>query len=94
MATPSILGAPDHPRADDVRAALTAALADPDPGARHVAAVALGMLQPDPKAIIPALIEAAGDADPVVRASAVSVLGSALDDERRLVHGPGGDPGS
>jgi HEAT repeat protein len=85
MAIPFILKAPDDPRADDVRVALTAALADPDPGARHAAAVALGMLQPDPKAILPALIEAAGDAgptaDPMVRAWAVSVLGSALDDE-------------
>jgi HEAT repeat protein len=81
MAIPFIVTAPDHPRADDVRAALTAALADPDPGARHAAAVALGRCQPDPKAILPALIEAAGDADPMVRAWAVSMLGPALDDE-------------
>ena len=81
MAISSILRAPDGPRADEVRAALTAALADPDPGARHAAAVALGRRQPDPKAILPALIEAAGDADPMVRAWAVSVLGPALDDE-------------
>ena len=79
MATTFVLRASDDPRADDVRAALTAALADP--GARHAAAVALGMLQPDPKAILPALIEAAGDADTEVRARAVGVLGFALDDE-------------
>jgi HEAT repeat protein len=82
MAIPFILRAPDNPRADDVRAALTAALADPDPGARHTAAMALGMREPHPKSIIPALIEAAGDADPMVRAWTVSALGSALDDER------------
>lgn len=81
MAIPSILRVPEHPRADDVRAALTAALVDPDLGARHVAAVSLGMLQPDPKAILPALIEAAGDADPGVRVMALSELASALDDE-------------
>src|SRR5262245_9258879 len=81
MAIPSILRAPDDPRADEVRAALTAALADPDPGARHAAAVALGRRQPDPKSILPALIEAAGDADPLVRAWALSTLDSALDDE-------------
>src|SRR5262249_37072802 len=81
MAIPFIVRTPDHPRADDVRAALTAALADPDPGARHMAAVGLGMLQPYSKAILPALIEAAGDTDPVVRGWAVSTLGSALDDE-------------
>jgi len=81
MAIPFILRAFDHPRADDVRGALTAALADPDPGARHAAAVALGMLQPYPKAILPALIEAAGDADTEVRARAVGELGFALDDE-------------
>src|SRR5262249_11360501 len=68
MAIPFILRAPDHPRAVDVRAALTAALADPDPGARHAAAVALGMCQDDSKGVLPALIEAAGDADPMVRA--------------------------
>ena len=81
MAILFIVRAPNHPRADDVRAALTATLADPEPGARHAAAVALGMRQPYPKAILPALIEAAGDADPMVRAWAVSALGSALDDE-------------
>jgi HEAT repeat protein len=81
MATSFIVGAPDHPRADDVRAALAAALADPDPGARHAAAVALGMLHRYPKAILPALIEAAGDADTELRARAVGELGLALDDE-------------
>jgi HEAT repeat protein len=81
MAIPFILRAPDHPRADDVRAALTAALADPDAGARHAAAVALGTLRPNPKAFLPALIEAAGDADTEVRARAVGELGFALDDE-------------
>ena len=81
MGIPFILRAPDHPRADDVRASLTGALADPDPGARHAVTVALGMLQPDPKAILPALIESAGDADPMVRAWAVSLLGPALGDE-------------
>ncbi len=49
MAIPFILRAPDHPRAGDIRAALTAALGDPDPGARHASAVAQGMLQPNPK---------------------------------------------
>ena len=46
MAILVIVRTPHHPRADDVRGALTAALADPDPGARHMAAVALGMLEP------------------------------------------------
>ena len=81
-AMPFVLGTPDHPWADDVRAALTGALADPDPAARHATAVALGMLEPDPKAIVPALIEAAGDADTEVRGWAVGELGFALDDER------------
>jgi HEAT repeat protein len=81
MAILFIVRAPDHPRAENVRAALRAALADPDPGARHAAAVALGRLQPDPKAVLLALIDAAGDADPPVRAWAVIELGSALDDE-------------
>ncbi len=81
MAIFVIVTTPDHPRADDVRGALTAALADPDPGARHMAAVALGMLQPYSKAILPALIEAAGDSDSMVRIWALIGLGSALDDE-------------
>lgn len=77
----SIVRAPDHPRADEVRAALTAALADRDHTARHAAAMALGILPPHPKALVPVLIEAAGDADPEVRAQAVGELHFALDDE-------------
>jgi HEAT repeat protein len=60
---------------------LTDALADPDPGVRHATTVALGTVQPDPNAILPALIKVGSDADPLVRAWAVSKLGSALDDE-------------
>jgi HEAT repeat protein len=82
MAIPFILTATDDPGADNVRIALTAALADRDPGARHAAAVALGMRQPYAKAVVPALIEATGDADPMIRAWAVSTLRHALDDER------------
>jgi HEAT repeat protein len=81
MAILVIVRTPHHPRADDVRGALTAALADPDPGARHMAAVALGMLEPYSKTFLPALIEATGDADPMVRIWALIGLGSALDDE-------------
>ena len=69
----------------DVRAALTAALSDPDPSARHAAAVALGEFRPDPKVAIPALIEAAGDDDPQIRGRAVGELGGFDDDAARAV---------
>jgi HEAT repeat protein len=81
MAIPSIVTAPDHPRADDARAALTAAVADPDPGARHAAAVALGVLSTDSKFLRPVLSEAVGDADPDVRSLAVGLLAPSLHDE-------------
>jgi HEAT repeat protein len=80
MAISFILRAPDHPRADDVRAALTAALADADPGARHAAAVALGVLSTDSKIPRAFLIEAVGDVDPRVRSAAVGQLALSLDD--------------
>ena len=81
MAIPFILRTPDHPRADDVRAGLAAALADPDPGARHAVAVALGVLSTDSKVLRPVLIEAVGDVDPKVRSLAVGQLAPSLDDE-------------
>lgn len=81
MAIPFILRTPDHPRADDVRAALTAALTDPDPGARHAAAVVLGVLSTDSKILRPVLIEAVGDVEPKVRSLAVGQLAPSLDDE-------------
>ncbi|WP_435021390.1 HEAT repeat domain-containing protein [Tundrisphaera sp. TA3] len=81
MALPNVLRDHNHPRADEVRATLEMAMAGKDPGARHAAAVALAMLQPDAKTISPALIEAAGDADPMIRSEAVGLMGTALDDE-------------
>ncbi len=81
MAIPFLLREPQHPRAGEARAALTASLADPDPGARHAVTVALGLCQHDPKGLLPGLIEAVGDADPMLRAWAVGLLGPALDDE-------------
>lgn len=81
MAIPFILRTPDHPRADDVRTPLNAALADPDACARHAAAVALGVLSVDSKILGPVLIEAVGDVDPKVRKLAVGQLAPSLDDE-------------
>ena len=75
----------DHPRAGDIRAALTAALGDPDPGARHAAAASLGMFQVDAKPLVPHLIEAAGDADAQTRGRAVAALGGLDDDEAQAV---------
>lgn len=70
-----------HPRAGDVRSALTAALSDPDPGTRRAAAVALAILSTNATALHPALIEATGDADPQVRSLAVSLLAPFSDDQ-------------
>jgi HEAT repeat protein len=75
----------DEAQVEDVRGALTAALGDPDPGARHAAAVALGEFRPDPKVAIPALIEAAGDDDPQIRGRAVGELGGFDDGAARAV---------
>ena len=72
---------PDDEHAGYIRSALTAALRDPDPGARHAAAVALAWLRPDPKVAVPALIEAAGDPDHEVRAEAISGLGEFIEDK-------------
>jgi HEAT repeat protein len=71
----------DDPYVGDVRSALTAALGDPDPRARHAAAVALGRFRPDPRVAVPALIEAAGDADHEVRAEAMNGLADFMEDE-------------
>ncbi len=72
----------DDPRAGDIRAALTAALGDPDSGARHAAAVALGGLRPDPRVVVPVLIEATMDASPDLRGRAVGILHEFVGDER------------
>jgi HEAT repeat protein len=71
---------PNDPRAGDIKAALTAAIRDPDPSARHAAAVALAWLRPDPQAVIPVLIEAAEADDIEGRSAAIDALGECADD--------------
>jgi len=64
----------DAELAGEVKSALTLALHDPDVGVRHAVAFALSVLGPDPKVVVPTLIEILGDADPKVRSEAVSML--------------------
>jgi HEAT repeat protein len=56
-------------------AGLVGALKDKDPAVREAAAKGLGQIGPDPKAVVPALLEATRDVNEWVRGAAVAALG-------------------
>jgi HEAT repeat protein len=58
-----------------VAAALVAALRDKEPTVREAAAKGLGQIHPDPKVVIPSLLEAAGEENEWVRGAAIVALG-------------------
>jgi HEAT repeat protein len=65
----------DPPMTSAVAAALVSALRDKAPTVREAAAKALGQIHPDPKVVIPSLLEAMGEENEWVRAAAIVALG-------------------
>ncbi len=68
-------GGKDDPEARAVGAALAAALGDRDRGARRAIAEALAVFRPEPRVIVPALLEFARDGEPAVRLRTINLLG-------------------
>ena len=65
----------DGPTTVTAAGALIEALKDKAPAVRAAAADGLGRIGPEPEAVIPALLRAAGDGDEWVRGAAVAALG-------------------
>ena len=65
----------DGPTTAAAAAALVGALMDKDPAVREAAAKGLGQIRPDPKAVVPALLEATREENVWVRGAAVAALG-------------------
>jgi HEAT repeat protein len=65
----------DDEEAGTVKAALTSALVDRDPGARRAIAVSLAHFEPEQWVVIPALLEFTKDANPAARGDVIECLG-------------------
>jgi len=64
------------PKAANAAETLVSGLADPQPGIRQAAALALAQVKGDPERVLPALLKAARDSDVSVRCLAIHAIGA------------------